>query len=80
MVTVRLFAAARQLAGTSDIAVALPETATVADLKRALATARPALAGLLGSARIAVNAEYAPDTLVIPPGAELAVIPPVSGG
>lgn len=78
--SVHLFAAARDLAGSPSVAVELPATATVADLRRVLIESYPALAPLLPRCRVAVNQEFADDTAVIPPAAELAVIPPVSGG
>ena len=77
---VRLFAVARERAGRAELTVELPDVATVADLKRALGRDVPGLASILGGVRISVNHEYAVDTTPIPPGAELAVIPPVSGG
>lgn len=79
-VNVRLFAVARQRAGVSDLSVDLPEFATVADLRRALSTASPELAGVVPGAMIAVEAAYADDVDVIPEGADVALIPPVSGG
>jgi molybdopterin converting factor subunit 1 len=79
-VTVLLFAGARQRAGSSTLDVEIPDGSTVADLKSALASGCPALSPLLPSLRIAVNSEYAADESTIPPGAELAAIPPVSGG
>jgi molybdopterin synthase catalytic subunit len=79
-VNVRLFAMARQRVGASTIAVELPRTATVADLKAALAGACPALEPLLAGSMIAVNHLYAADSEPIAFGADLAVIPPVSGG
>jgi molybdopterin converting factor small subunit len=79
-VSVRLFAIARQRAGRAEIAVDLVEPATVADLRRALAVECPELAPLLPNLMIAVNAEYADEGHAIPPGADLAAIPPVSGG
>jgi molybdenum cofactor cytidylyltransferase len=79
--SVRLFAVARQRAGRAEIVLDLPEPATVVDLKRALAEDCPALASLLPNLRFAVDAEYAlDDRTPIPPGAEVAAIPPVSGG
>ena len=78
--TVLLFALAKDRAGRASIAVELPEASTVADLKAALARSCPALAHLLPTIRIAINSEYAPEDRSIPPGAELAAIPPVSGG
>jgi molybdopterin converting factor subunit 1 len=77
---VRLFAVARERAGQAELTVDLPDVATVADLKLALGRDVPGLVPVLGVARISVNHEYAVDTTTIPPEAELAVIPPVSGG
>jgi molybdopterin converting factor subunit 1 len=79
-VEVRLFAVARQRAGQPAVTLEVPEPATVAALKRALAEACPALAALVPSLLIAVDSEYAADDAPIPPGAEVAAIPPVSGG
>ncbi len=79
-VTVLLFAAARVRAGSPTCLVELAEPATVADLKFALVRSCLALAPMMSSIRVAVNSAYADDADPIPPGAELAVIPPVSGG
>ena len=80
IVLVKLFALAKQCAGVPEIALDLPDRATVAVLKRTLAETCPALAPLLLNLMIAVDSEYAPDDRVISPGAEVAAIPPVSGG
>ncbi len=77
---VRLFAMARERVGRAEVALDLPEPTTVTDLRRALAIACPGLAPFMPSLRIAVNSEYVLDDLKIPPGADIAVIPPVSGG
>ena len=80
-VTVRLFALAKQRAGCPEIVLDVPEPATVAALKRAIAAASPALAPLVPQLMIAIDADYAnDDQRLIPPGAEVAAIPPVSGG
>ena len=79
-VTVRLFALAKQRLGRPELVLDLPSGATVADLKRAMADAHPGLAPLVPNLLIAVQSEYAPDDLPIPDGAEVAAIPPVSGG
>ena len=78
--TVRLFARARDLAGVDRVSVPLPEGATAADLRRRLGAAYPALANLLPRCALAVNEEFAADDLPLPPGAEVALLPPVSGG
>lgn len=79
-IEVRLFAVTRQLAGCPSVALDVPDPATVGDLRRALASACPELAGLVPHVLIAVASEFARDEAAIPPGVEVAVIPPVSGG
>jgi molybdopterin converting factor subunit 1 len=79
-VRVRLFARARDLAGTDVVAVTLPPGATVGDLRRRLAADHPALAGLVSRCAVAVDGEFAPDSLTLPASAEVALLPPVSGG
>ena len=79
-VQVRLFARARELAGSNVLAVPLKEGATVADLRRGLADVCPALAALLERSALAVNHEFASDGAALPADAEVALLPPVSGG
>ena len=78
--TVLCFALARELAGTSELTIPLDEPATVADLRAAIARACPALETLLPHLRIAVDGSYTVDSDPVEPGAEIALIPPVSGG
>ena len=78
--TVHLFAAAKDLAGTSQVSVSLNDGATVAELRRELAKRVPALADLLPRCAVAANQEFAGDDLVLNATDEVAVIPPVSGG
>ena len=77
---IKLFAIARQRLGRDQVEVTLSEAATAADLRRALAEQFPSLADVLLHIRIAINSSYATDATVIPAGAEVALIPPVSGG
>ncbi len=63
----------------SEKIVSLPREATVAELRAALRQSFPALENLR-SWMIAVNSNYADDSLPIREGDEVAVIPPVSGG
>jgi molybdopterin converting factor small subunit len=78
---VRLFALARQRAGRAEVALDVPDPVTVAAVKAALAAACPELGPLIPQMLIAINADYAGDDQgLIPPGAEVAAIPPVSGG
>ena len=79
-ISVKLFAAAKQRAGSDAVQVELPPPATVAQLRSALAEQHPSLASLLPHARFAINSDYAADQAAIPAAAEIAIIPPVSGG
>ena len=79
-VHVHLFARARDLAGSAAVAVELPAGATVADLRVALARCHPALAALLDRSAFAVNNEFAGADTTLAAGAEIALLPPVSGG
>jgi molybdopterin converting factor subunit 1 len=77
---VLLFARARDLAKADAVAMELPAGATVGQLRRQLADEKPALADLLRRSAVAVNGEFARDDAVVPEGAEIALLPPVSGG
>jgi molybdopterin synthase catalytic subunit/molybdopterin synthase sulfur carrier subunit len=79
-VRVRLFAAARQTAGRDVLQVELPEGATIGQLRSRLAEQLPKMSTLLGQAMFAIDTEYAEDSEKIPVHAEVACIPPVSGG
>jgi molybdopterin converting factor subunit 1 len=77
---VKLFAVAKERAGRESVDVEIADGGTVRELRAALAAQHPLLADLIERVRLAVNSEYAREELVLPPGAEVAVIPPVSGG
>jgi molybdopterin converting factor subunit 1 len=79
-VRVRLFAVARELAGRDELPVELDTGRTVADLRRALVEAVPALARVLPHSLVAVDAQYAGDDTPVNEQSEIALIPPVSGG
>jgi molybdopterin synthase catalytic subunit len=74
-VRVRLFAALRERAGTSEVELELPEGALVGDAlerMRALTDGVPVV--------MAVNQEYADAGATLHGGDEVALIPPISGG
>jgi len=77
---VKLFAVARQRAGTDCLEIEMPDETSVRQLRGALAEQYPPLADLLPHVRFAVNNDYAGDAERIPAAAEVAIIPPVSGG
>ncbi len=79
-VRVQLFAIAKQLAEREAVELTLPDGATVADLRRALSDAVPALSPVLPHVLFAIDSEYADEMTEISPSAAVACIPPVSGG
>lgn len=80
LVTVRLFARLREIAGASEVRVVLAENGTVQDAWFSLAGRFPALGAFAGSVSCAVNEDYARMTAVLEEGDEVAFLPPVSGG
>jgi molybdopterin converting factor subunit 1 len=80
IVRVRLFARAKDLAGTDVVSLDLAPNAVVADLRRRLAEQFPSLAALLQRSALAVNEEFANDDQPLTSDAEVALLPPVSGG
>jgi len=79
-VRVRLFAVQRELAGTREVALDLPDDATVADAWDGLVALHPLLAPGRASVRFARNGAYADAATPLVDGDEVAMIPPVSGG
>jgi sulfur-carrier protein len=77
---VRLFARARDVAGSEHVTVELPAGARVADLRAALAAHYPRLRALVPNLLVAVGTDYADDRALLTPQAEVACFPPVSGG
>lgn len=79
-IRVRLFAIQRELAGTRDVRLELPEGATIADAWSALVEKHSALEPGRASVRFARNSVYASADEILADGDEVAMIPPVSGG
>jgi molybdopterin converting factor subunit 1 len=79
-VCVKLFAAARESAGSGSIEIELPTAATVADLREALMERLPSARDLLARSMFAINHDYAGNEDRLQPNADVACIPPVSGG
>lgn len=77
---VKLFARARDLAGSGVIEVELPEPATIADFRHALSTQHPKLAPLAASLLVAVGTDYAGPETILTQKSDIACFPPVSGG
>lgn len=79
-VRVRLFAVQRELAGTREVGLELPDGATIEDAWSALVDLHPVLAPGRASVRFARNSVYASADEQLADGDEVAMIPPVSGG
>jgi len=74
------FATLRDRAGTKSFELDIPTDLTVQGLKDKISNEFPNLKESMASVLITINREYAFDDAVIPPHAELAMFPPVSGG
>ena len=79
-VQVLFFAQARERAGAGRTTLDLPDGSRVADALAALEHRHPGLAELRPHLAVAINQQLAPADQVIPDGAEIALLPPVSGG
>lgn len=78
MPTIRLFAGAREAAGTDRATIDGDTVGIVLD--RAVETFGEAFAAVLPSCRVWVNGEPSDGDDVVGPADEVAVLPPVSGG
>lgn len=74
------FATLRDRAGTKSMELDIPAGLTIQGLKDKISNEYPSLKESMSSVLITINREYAFDEAVIPPNAELAMFPPVSGG
>jgi len=74
------FATLRERAGAKSLELDVPEDMTIQGLKEKLSADYPNLKESMKSALITINREYAFDEAVVPPNAEIAMFPPVSGG
>jgi molybdopterin converting factor small subunit len=76
---VTLFAGMAEVVGSRCLEIDW-KGGTVADLRREILAARPAIGPLLTRSAVAVAGRYAADDRSIAPGTDVALIPPVSGG
>jgi molybdopterin converting factor subunit 1 len=79
-IQVRLFAALRDAANADTLEVSLPHGGMVRDLRQRLGEQHPRLAALLSRSAVALNQEFVGDDMQVPQSAEIALLPPVSGG
>ncbi len=79
-VTLLLFASIAEKAGRRRIEMDLRDGDTVHSVCERLLLDYPHLRPFFPRLMFAINEEYARDDALVPPGATLALIPPVSGG
>ncbi|MBT2287563.1 molybdenum cofactor biosynthesis protein MoaE [Paenibacillus albidus] len=80
-INVRLFAGLAEIIGSSQLSFHAQENPlTAAKLKELLSAAYPDAASQIAVSLVAIDHEYAPDDSLIREAAEIALIPPVSGG
>ena len=80
MLTIRLFATMRDVAGQAVLEMELPSSATVSEVFRQLTLLHPDVGPFRRSLLVAVNQEYADWEGPVEDGDEIAFFPPVSGG
>jgi len=79
-ITVLFFAQAREHAGRARGTLDLPAGSRVADALKALEREHPALGALWPHLAVAVDQRLVKGDVALKDGAELALLPPVSGG
>jgi molybdopterin synthase sulfur carrier subunit len=80
IVKILFFAAAKEASGAASSDLVLDDEATVGQLKQTLVEQHPALLHVLSRSTISVDHEYANDEKLLYHGAEVAILPPASGG
>ena len=78
--TVKLFGALREQAGSKELELELPDGSRVCDLRRVLAATYPVLEKYEERIAASVNLELAGPDQVLADGDEVALLPPVAGG
>jgi len=79
-VHVMLFAGLKEIIGQREIDVAVPEGASVDELRDRIGAAYPLAQAVLPTVVCAVDEEYVPPDHRLRDGDRVALIPPVSGG
>lgn len=77
MVRVRLFAAAREAAGTGELQVT---AGTVGELVAVLVARHPQVADVIAKCSILVDGVRSGDSIELPEGVTVDILPPFSGG
>ncbi|HKJ06409.1 MAG TPA: molybdopterin converting factor subunit 1 [Flavobacteriaceae bacterium] len=78
-IEILFFGITADFVGKSKLEIKIPKNSTVADFKELIVTDYPNLKNINEFA-IAVNEDYAEDSVKLNPNDVVAIIPPVSGG
>jgi len=79
-IRVRFFHHLRDVAGRDELDLDLPDGARLLDVKAEVLRRYPGLQSMGGGFALAQNMEWADPTDLVVPEAEIALMPPVSGG
>lgn len=79
-IKVAFFAAARDIAGSDWLELDVDDATTVGQLKTMIAQRFPEMESIIASSTWAVDHQYVGDDETLHQGAEVGLIPPVSGG
>jgi len=79
-VHVQFFSRLRDLAGTSETEIELPDGSTPTDLLELLYLRTPALRDWNKSILVAAGVEFVGRDYVLQPGDQISIMPPVQGG
>jgi MoaD family protein len=82
MITVKLFAVLRKMAGTDELKLEVPGGGTVKDVVAEISASHPEVGKLISERKVmlSLNQETAEDGMKVSDGDELAVLPPFAGG
>ncbi len=75
-----MFAAARELSGTDLLVVEMESPIAAGEIMNRIGEIVPAIAPMLPACRLAVDQSFVGGEALVDAGAEVALIPPVSGG
>lgn len=79
-VKTKFFAAIKDIVGTSEVELELPDGITAGELFQSYCRQHAALSRYANNTMISVNLEFVPPETQLHEGDEIAFIPPVSGG
>ncbi|MFQ5507798.1 MAG: MoaD family protein [Leptospirillia bacterium] len=82
MITIKLFAVLRKMAGSDELQMEVPAGGTVKDVVAAIAADHPDVGQLISDRKVmlSLNQETAEDDMAVSDGDEMAVLPPFAGG